>query len=233
MSRLILAASLTAAFVLAACGAPTPPPSQPAVVTPPSPAPSIPADPTPEPPVVTPGPTVHPTAKPTPRPTAPAFNRAERYLIDGIMRGEGDCSPVRGDRLPPGAIGGIDCDLVSTPVARMGYYLFRNDADMLDAYIARMDAEGVELESGGCISGEGENAYTPWAGDDIATYRHGCFINDDGYGNYRATLPGFHVYVGLLGRTAAVRPLEDWAWFGNEDTPGNPTLWQQSFVYRP
>jgi hypothetical protein len=27
--------------------------------------------------------------------------------------------------------------------------------------------------------------------------------------------------------------LDAFAWFGNQDTPGTPTLWQQSFVYRP
>jgi hypothetical protein len=245
MNKLVLAASLMAALLLAACGASTPSPSQHGVTTP---TPSIPADPstppsadpTAKPPVATPAPTVQPTPKPTaqprpeptPRPTQPAFNRAERYLIDGIMRGEGDCRPVR-TGLPGEAIAGIDCDLVSTPVARMGYYLFENDADMLAAYLDRMRAEGVALESGSCLDGESETAYIPWAGDDIAPYRHGCFVNDDGYGNYRATIPGFHVYVGLLGRTAAVRPLEDWAWIGNEDIPGQPTLWAQSFEYRP
>ena len=165
MHKLVLAASLVAALVLAACGSATPPPSQ-AVVSPPpaSPAPSIPtdpatpepADPTAEPPVATPAPTPKPTAKPTPkptpRPTAPSFNRAERYLIDGIMRGESDCSPVR-SKLPARAIAGIDCDLVGSPVARVGYYLFRNEADLLDAYLARMEAEGIALESGGCLEG--------------------------------------------------------------------------------
>jgi hypothetical protein len=244
MNKLVLAASLVAALILAACGASTPTPSQtpaspvpsqPTVSAPPaSPSPSTPADPaTPEPtakPPATPAPTVKPTPKPTPKPVA--FNRAERYLIDGIMRGEGECKPVR-TGLPARAIAGIDCDLDATPVARMGYYLFKSDADMLAAYLGRMRAEGIALESGGCLEGEGESAYIPWAGDDIAPYRQGCYVNDDGYGNFRATLPGFHVYVGLLGRTAQVRPLEDWAWFGNEDVPGNPTLWQQSFVYRP
>lgn len=242
MTKLVFAASLVAALVLSACGASTPPPSQPAVVPPPaSPVPSIPAvpstpeppDPTAEPPVATPAPTVRPTPKPTPRPTAPSFSRAERYLIDGIMRGEGDCSPVRSSALPGRAIAGIDCDLDATPVARMGFYLFRNEVDMLDVYLARMEKEGIQLETGGCLNGEAENSYIPWAGDDISPYREGCFVNDDGYANYRATLPGFHVYVGLLGRTPYGTPLADWAWFGNEDTPGNPTLWQQDFVYRP
>lgn len=242
MPKLVLAASLLAAFILAACSTPTPPPSQ-AVVSPPpsapsvsappaSPVPSAPAEPSPVP---TPEPTVRPTPKPTPLPTEPSFNRAERYLVDGIMRGEGDCSPVRSG-LPAQAIAGIDCDLLDSDVARMGFYLFRNDADMLDAYLERMRIEGVALDSGDACQhgdGESESIYTPWGGDTIAPYRHGCFINAQGYGNYRATLPGFHVYVGLLGRNTHMDRLQSWAWFGNTDTPGNPTLWAQSFVYQP
>jgi hypothetical protein len=241
MPKLVLAASLMAAFVLVACSTPTPPPSEAAVSPPPSapsvsappasPVPSAPAEPSPVP---TPDPTVRPTPKPTPLPTEPSFNRAERYLVDGIMRGEGDCSPVRSG-LPPKAIGGIDCDLIGSPVARIGYYLFRSEADTLDAYFARMRAEGIGLESGdGCLEREGDNAYIPWdPADGIAPYRYGCFINDEGYANYRITLPGANVYIGLLGRTADFRVLDEWAFLGSVDTPGSPTLWAQSSVYRP
>ena len=254
MSKLVLAASLLAALVLVACGAPTPPPSQPAdvppsalpvppvPVTPATPEPTDPwtdpsPDPSAEPPAPTPAPTVRPTTNPTPkpRPTAPTFTRAERYLIDGIMRGESDCAPVRSSRLPADAIAGIDCDVVGSPVARVGYYLFGTDADMLDAYLARIKAEGIQLESGtACQDGdeESESAYIPWAGDDIAPYRHACFINGEGYGNYRVTVPGAHVYIGLLGRTDDMRSLEAWAFFGSVDTPGFPTLWSPPFEYR-
>jgi hypothetical protein len=200
-----------------------------------SPSPSNPADApvTPEPtdpsapPVATPEPTVRPTPKPTPRPTPVTFTRAERYLVDGIMRGDGDCLPVRGGRLPGDAIAGIDCDLVGTPVARMGFYLFRTESDMLDAYIARLTAERLEIEGGdGCFEREGDNAYVPWdEADGLGPYRQACFVNSEGYGNLRLTMPGPHVYVGLLGRTAAMRPLSDWAFFGNQDTPSYPTLW--------
>jgi hypothetical protein len=242
MAKLVLAASLLAALILTACGAPAPAPSQPAVVPsapPASPAPSVPADPaTPQPsgqPAVTPAPTARPTARPTtqptPRPTEPSFSRAEQYLIDGIMRGEGDCSPVRSG-LPDRAVAGIDCDLIGSPVARVGYYLFKNEGDMLDVYIARMRAEGIALESGGCWEGEGEASYIPWGDDGISPYRVGCFVNDEGYANFRATLPGSHVYVGLLGRTENMEALHEWAFYGNQDTPSHPTLWQQSFVYR-
>jgi hypothetical protein len=239
--KLLLAASLLAASILAACGSATPAPSgavvspQPASFSPSGPAPEV----TPSP-VTTPGPTAQPTPAPTaqptpvptPHPTAPAYSRAERYLIEGMMRGEGDCSTVRSG-LPSRAIAGIDCDLVGSPVARMGFYLFRNEADLLKVYLARMKAEGIGVESGDCRGGEGESSYIPWAGDDLSPYRQGCFINDLGYANYRATLPGSQVYVGLLGRTADYRALEDWAWIGNEDVPGSPTLWRQDTPYRP
>jgi hypothetical protein len=236
MPKLVLAASLLTALVLAACGGSTAAPSQPIVSAPPaSPAPSLPAEPaSPEPSgAPTPAPTADPTTQPTPVPTAVSFSRAERYLIDGIMRGESDCSPVRAGDLPGRAIAGIDCDLVGSPVARAGYYLFANDDDLLDAYMARVSVEGLVVDSGACAPGEGESAYIPYAENETAPDRHACYVNDQGYGNYRATLPGVHVYVGLLGRTADMHALQDWAWFGSVDTPGNPTLWQQSFVYRP
>ena len=235
MPKLVLAASLFAALVLAACGASAPAPSQPAAVPSVSPAPSAPVNPsTPEPSgAPTPAQTAEPTPEPTPRPTEVAFSRAERYLIDGIMRGESDCSPVRGADLPGHAFAGIDCKLVGSPVARAGYYLFANDDDLLDAYMARVTVEGLIVDSGACAPGEGESAYIPYAENETAPDRHACYVNDQGYGNYRATLPGFHVYVGLLGRTADMQGLQDWAWFGNQDTPGNPTLWQQSSEYRP
>ncbi len=113
----------------------------------------------------------------------------------------------------------------------MGFYLFRSDADMLEAYMARMDAEGIVLDSGACVPGEGEGAYIPYPEGETAFDRHACFVNSEGYGNYRATLSGAHVYMGLLGRGKDMRSLQDWAWLGSVDTPGNPTLWQQSFVY--
>jgi hypothetical protein len=243
VSKLVFAGSFMAALVLAACGASTPAPSQPSVSVPPSspivsapdsPAPSTPTDPaTPaptDPPLATPAPTVKPTPKPT---TKPTFTRAERYLIDGIMRGESECHPVRGGALPGLAIAGIDCDLVGSPVARAGYYLFKNDEDMLDAYMARVTVENLVVDSAACAPGEGESAYIPYGDDEFAPDRHACYVNDQGYGNYRVTLSGAHVYIGLLGRTSSMRALEDWAWFGSQDVPGNPTLWSQSFVYKP
>ena len=193
--------------------APTPSINPPPVALPPAPTPA----PTAPPPVVTPRP-----VKPTPTPLA--FTAKEHYLRDGIRRGATDCVPVRGkDNLPKNAIAGIECDSPERAVARIGYYLFANDDDMLAAYLWRMTSEGVELDTGGCWDGEGEGAYTP--GEGMVLERNGCFINDKGFANYRATMPGWHVYIGILGRSADTRALENFAWRGNQDTPGNPTLW--------
>ena len=112
-------------------------------------------------------------------------------------------------------------------MARIGFYLFGNDADMLDAYFLRMNAEGVARDSGPCNEGEGEGAYTP-PGKARSPSRTGCFINDEGFANYRATLPGVHVYIGILGRWGDTRALEDFAWRFSQDVPGSPTLWGET-----
>ena len=240
MNRCFVALMLVAALIQAAYGAATPPigpstePSAARSQGAPSPTPSTQSSPAASPsasPTASPPGTPAATAGRSPAPTPIALSRAERYLVDGIARGEFDCSPVRGASLPGLAIAGIDCDLVGSPAARMGFYLFKSDDDMLKAYLARVSAENLVVESGACVPGEGEGAYIP-AGDDFSPDRHACYVNAQGYGNYRATLSGVHVFVGLLGRTRDMRSLEDWAWLGNEDVPGGPTLWQQEDVYR-
>ena len=230
MPRSLLAASLMAVFALAACGAEPGAPSVPPSVSPPSPSalPSLAPPPSVKPPSTAkppapsqPAPTQAPA---TPKPTQVAFTADEQYLIDGLMRGVIGCDPARND-LPPRAIAGIDCSSDDPGVARVGFYLFRNDADMLDAYLARMTAERVALESGNCLDGEHEGAYIPGEGDEIVPYRVGCFLNDQGYANLRATLPGAHVYLGVLGRADNMPYLDAFAFWGDQDTPARPTLW--------
>ena len=222
MFRSIPVVMLAAVLLVAACGAqPIGPPT-----TPPTPSTPV-ATPTPTPvasPSVAPSPTTAPPATPS---TAPVvLTPDERYLLDGIRRGAIDCEPIRASAdLPPGAIAGIECASDEPSVARIGFYRFATDQAMLDAYLARMRAEGVELESGGCFDGEGEGAYIPHEGFSID--RDGCFVNAEGYANYRATRSGSHVYIGILGRTGDMRALEDFAWRFNQDTPGQPTLWSE------
>ena len=217
MSRLILAVSLVAAVAVAACGATPIEPSR-------SPSVSPPASPL----IATPPSTVTPPPSVIPEPASPGsladFTAAERYLFDGILRGAVECQPAAGsDELPRDAIAGIECNSNDLDVARVGFYLFENDTDMLQAYRFQMEAEGVALDSGSCRDGEHEGAYTP--GDGFLPNRQGCFLNDEDRASYRATLPTYHVSIAILGARDDMGYLEEFAWLGNQDTPGNPTLW--------
>jgi len=228
MSRFVLAASLVAAIALAACGAAAAEPSPTPSASPVGPSsPNVSPPPSVTPPSVTPPPIVTPrpaTPEPPPAEAPEDFTVAERYLLDGVLRGATDCSPAGGsDELPRDAIAGIECASDDSDVFQIGFYLFENDAEMLDAYFMRMNAEGVAKDSGNCRDGEHEGAYTP--GEGVIPARHGCFINDDGAANDRATLPGVHVYIGIYGTGDNMIALEDFAWLGSRDTPGNPTLW--------
>jgi hypothetical protein len=219
MSRPVLILSILL-VMLAACSptASQPSPSQP-VVTPS-------AQPTAAPATPSPLPTATPTPVATPKPSAspaPRLTAAEKHLLDGIHRDAIDCRPVR-DGLPGKAVAGIECRSNDPAVARIAFYLFKNDADMLDAYFARMDAEGVERDSGGTADREGESAYIPGEEEPLPD-RSGNFVNAEGYANFRATMSGNHVYIGILGRTGDMGSLIDFAWRGVVDVPGQPSLW--------
>jgi hypothetical protein len=87
--------------------------------------------------------------------------------------------------------------------------------------------EGPKVGSGACADGdEGESAFIPGEPDDVLADRHACFLNDQGYANYRLTMSG-GLYVGLLGRSANMTALEDVAWRGSVDVPGYPTIWSE------
>ena len=219
-----IAAPIVLIFAFAACGAatdrPSPSPSPTAAPATPAPSPSdapAPSDPP------TPTPTAEPTASPAP--TDIAVTPEEQALLDGVRRDVGMCVPVRAD-LPPNAIAGIECRTDDAAIDRIGFYRFADDDRMLDAYLDRMASEGVGLESGSCRTGAGEGAY--WPGEGMVAARNGCFVNAEGFANYRATLPGERVYIGILGSTADAAALEDFAWIGSQDTPGSPTLWAAS-----
>ena len=232
MSRISLALAASIAIIaLAACSAspiaPSDSPSAPPVVIAPSESPDATPAPSVTPPPATPAPTKAPVGTPrppTPRPTAVAFNAAEQHLLDGVQRDTKNCEPAGGiEDLPGDALAGIECDSTDPAVARVGFYLFANDQDMIDAYMVRMRDEGIELDSGSCAEGEAENAYYP--GEGFILERAACFVNDEGFANYRYTTTGWHVYVGVLGRSKDMVALETFAWKGSLDTPGIPTLW--------
>ena len=194
MSRFsfVLGAALVGVIALACSAgpiapsvAPSAPPTSPSPSpTSPSPSPTVTPPPSVAPPPATPAPTEPPVVAtprpPTPPPAAPGFSAAEQHLLDGVQRGTKNCEPAGGsDDLPRDALAGIECDSTDPAVARVGFYLFANDQDMIDAYLARMAAEGVALDSGSCNDGESEQAYIPYEG--FAVDRAGCFLNDEGF----------------------------------------------------
>jgi hypothetical protein len=58
-------------------------------------------------------------------------------------------------------------------------------------------------------------------------YRLGCYLNEFGNANYRFTVPDSLVYVGILGTGRDLGTLHDWAWLGNREVPGSPTVWRE------
>ena len=233
MKKSVLTAMVVAVIALAACSAPTtrvPSPSGDASI--PSAAPTTAATPAPtlapEPTTVaTPAPSkpaVTPTPTSKPKPTQRPISEGERYLLAGVLRGAVDCHVVRSG-LPPKSRAGIECASDDRQVARVGFYYFERDDDLLAAYAARKVREGVALDSGpACKEGESEGPYVPWDGPDMAPFRYGCFINGEGYANLRLTT-GSAVYIGILGRTDDMEALAAFAFRGSVDVPGFPTLW--------
>jgi hypothetical protein len=150
----------------------------------------------------------------------------EGYLIAGVRTAAAvDCAPRHSD-LPARAIAGIECVPDDGIAERVGVYRFATADDLLATYSERMAEAGVPLGSGGCFSGPGETNYVPGPTDLTVPYREGCFINEFGFANYRATYPDERVYVGILGSASGTAALQRWAWLGNQDQPGNPTIWR-------
>ncbi len=118
-------------------------------------------------------------------------------------------------------------------VDRVRVYLFDTQEALLDTYWAKLVAQGVEPGTAGgrCLPGQAsEGPYTPWEGDKLEiAERGGCYLDAAGLAHYLATNPPF-VLTELDGTTGDMAALEGWAWLGNEDQPGNPTVWRESPV---
>ena len=146
------------------------------------------------------------------------------------------CEPRRSD-LPPGATAGVECRIGNAIVDRVGVYGFitgdeveDGDQTFLDraalAYLDRMKEEGVLRAAGDCTAGtpqdvswmgpeadaEGSDTeiQVDYGGRAYNVFRYGCFVNDQGVSNFRATC-GEGTYVGVLGRTPRLDALSAWA----------------------
>ncbi|MFL5755802.1 MAG: hypothetical protein ACJ77N_05835 [Chloroflexota bacterium] len=114
---------------------------------------------------------------------------------------------------------------------RVGFYLFASSRSLMTTYFERVTAEGVPTKPGECVQGEGENGYQPTDGEGVVAGREACFLNEYGVANYRATIPDARILVGVLGTNGDMATLSSYAWKGQQDTPGTPTIWLDSSGY--
>ena len=157
------------------------------------------------------------------------YSADEAVLFSGLRDDARFACAARRLDLPAHAIAGVECSPQVNGVDRIGAYRFADREDMLDTYFKRLAENGVKPRSGSCPDRAGEVSYVP--GDDGATvgpYRYGCYLNEFGVANYRFTDPDSLVYVGILGTGKGLERLHDWAWHGNQDAPGSPTVWRAS-----
>jgi len=64
------------------------------------------------------------------------------YILAGIAPELSECTE-RQDDLPGTAIAAVECQVDSNVVDSVGFYLFADDDDMLDAYFGRLASNGV------------------------------------------------------------------------------------------
>jgi len=173
---------------------------------------------------------VSPSPSPSPTPV-PSPNADEVYLISGVRPDAAiDCVAIR-QVLPSGGIATVECAPNDEVVDYFRVTLFSSTQEVLSLYLAEMSAHGVALNSGTCFDGRGESTYMPGPDDYTVPQRNGCFVTD--VAQYRGILDyltdegAIHAYIEVVGKTAHVsRDLDTFAWLGNEDVPGAPTLWR-------
>lgn len=209
--RLALGASALV-LVLAACGSP-------AV----SPSPSA----------AQPAPTAVPPASVAPSPSSapPAAGFAGGVRLDLAA----SCKPVEGELLP-GAVEGLVCNPSSDTVRRVQIYRFDKAKAMMAAYGSLITAQDIESHThqGRCRANRtSEGAYVP--GDDVdpnIRERSACYVDDRDRAHYIATAPP-KVLIIVDGKVDDIGAVEAWSWLGNQDQPGNPTVWRDGAAVDP
>lgn len=216
--RVALLPALLLIIVACATTAPTPAPASPS----PFPTVSPSGEALPSAPPTAPPASPSPEASPT---TTPSMTPEEEALM-GALRIEAavNCVPRRTD-LPAGALRGIECRPDYSLVARVGVYAFRSEVDAAYAFMTRMAAANVDVNSGDCANDvPGERAWMPgdgegditdpgvfnWENAVLAPGRIGCFLDENGIANVRVTCAD--VYIGVLGDRTDLSDLHDWAW---------------------
>ncbi len=162
-----------------------------------------------------------PTASPTP---VVRLTQEERFL-GLVLRADAaeNCQPRR-TGLPPRAVVGIECVIASKVVDRVGVYGFDYDDEAAAlTYLERMDAYGALGATGDCLAGSPQDSphdETPdgvliedgdqveYQGAIYAQWRFGCFLNEHGIANFRATC-GTGTSSACSGGTPTLQPSPD------------------------
>ncbi len=170
-------------------------------------------------------------SEPGPPVAATAMDRddAEARLLSGIRASIRDaCKPLR-KGLPGAALAAMDCPLADPVVKRVRAYLFREQSDLVDAYFARLADMGLDRDKphrGRCRPGRpSDEPYHPTMPKERADYpyRSGCFIDGAGRAHFLVTSPPY-VLSEVTGRDGDFDAVKGWAWSGNQDVPGGPTV---------
>lgn len=154
---------------------------------------------------------------------APAFSADEESLVAGLRADAAvNCAPRR-TGLPARAIAGIECRVNGAVVTRVGAFRFQDARDAATTYFERLASYHVAPATGDCLAGtSGDAAWMPGdgtAGSDASRVllgdtgpwvvgRSGCFVDENGTANVRATCGS--TYIGVLGRDKDLAALDRW-----------------------
>ena len=228
--RTITAITLAGVLGLGACS-PTGAPAASVGIAQPSTAPAAPAE--------SPSPAALPSAAAAASPSAASVvaTAEEQQLLSRVRLDlQTLCTPLRTD-LPDKAVGGVECAPSSDVAGRATLYLFDTQNDLLSTYEARLAAHDVPMRTNGgrCEPGRAsEGGYVPGDGHKgvEVVERGGCYLEAGGNAHYAATVPPF-VLIEVEGKVGDVEAVERWAWLGNQDQPGGPTVWRDNGPVSP
>ena len=171
-----------------------------------------------------------------PRPSAPSAPSAptadELELLARVRLDlQASCTPLRTD-LVEHAVAAVACAPVSDVANRATVYLFDTQADLMATYEALLAVHDIPKRTNGgrCVpDAKSEGGYVPGDGNPgvVVVERGDCYLDASGNARYVATIPPFAL-VEVEGKVGDIAAVEHWAWLGNQDQPGAPTVWRQS-----
>jgi len=229
-SALLLSALLVLVTACSTTSPSAPPSAPPSPTAPASEAPAPSSDPTTAP--QSPAVPTSPTDTPSP------MTSDEEALIASLRLDAGvNCVPRRND-LPAGALFGIECRPDDSLVGRVGLYWFPSANEAAHAYMTRLASYDVDVNAGDCTRDiPGDAPWTPgdhegsvddpgvfnWENSVLSPNRSGCFLDENGIANVRATCG--NAYIGVLGTGTDLSELNDWAWsYPAGYEPGTPDM---------